>query len=793
MSDRRLCHWLLIGALWLSSPLAAQQPAAEPEAAAASDAQVTAAADEAAAAEAPSVAGPSSPEPEAEVAEWDGGADAVATADSAGPDVAPDSAADSVTPPAEAPLERSAVSPGDADPAETSADSDPVAASSNEIDPAAAAPASEPNVPAAQPGEPATLPGEPVTPAVAGGTYGLLDKARLDAWLDGLVEASMMSEHLPGVVLSVVEGDRLVTSRGWGLANIEQRRLADPASSLFRIGSISKVVTATALLRLAEQGALDPQQSVARYLDPLPFPDGEAVTLVHLLTHQAGFEDSYLGHFYAVDAQTDHELLPYLSQYAPRRVRDAGQLSSYSNYGYAVLGAVVAEVSGDAFEAHMDQLLGEWGMGRSSYRERSGVPREDDLPEALADHLAEGYRWSGWRQQRSGSFWMHRGMAPAGAMLSTAEDMARFMRLHLRHGNLDGRQLLQTATLDRMHTVLTRHHEAVGGNAYGFWARELSGLRTIEHAGAVLHFHSNMVLLPEPGIGIFVSTNGSAGRQFVQDLPRLLVEQFLASRQPAPLAPAADFAQRAVSYDGIYRSTRRNYSSFEAAGTVLGEDTRISHDAETGVLLLTDGRGTQAYRERSAGVFESERDGSTLAFSGIADGPAARAWPAYGHTVLERVPWYARAELFEAVACGVLLLSVLRLLGLRLRQPARGGWLEHSTAGLAWLTALGWLGFAVGLFGVIEQLSGNEPAALARYPDQQVIWTLLIGLVTALLSVLCLPLCLAVWQRGQWPLWRRLHLWLFVLASLLLIPLLWYWRLLGFHFHGVANPWLPPL
>jgi hypothetical protein len=440
----------------------------------------------------------------------------------------------------------------------------------------------------------------------------------------------------------------------------------------------------------------------------------------------------------------------------------------------------------------MDGLLTDFGMVRSTFRERAGIDRDDAMPDELARQLAEGYRWVSWQQLRNETFWMHRGMAPAGSMSSTADDMARFMRLHLNHGQLDGRMLLQRETLDTMHGVLTRHHEAVGGNAHGFWSRELSGLRTIEHAGAVLNFHSNMVLIPEAGVGIFVSTNGNSGRQFVQDLPRLLVEQFLASRTPPPFSAAADLGERAQNYVGSYRSTRRNYSKFEAAGNLFGGDTEVSYSADKGVLIVSGQSGKQAWRERAPGEFVSERDGTTMAFSSIADGPAQRLWPSYGHTVLERIPWYARSELFWGVVGSLLLLSLLRVLGLRLRKPIHGGWVEHTAATISWFAAAGWLAFAIGLHLVFEQVSSPQSDALARYPDTQAVWTLGIGLIAAAISVLALLFLPAVLNRGHWPVWRRLHYLLFVLTALAALPLLWYWRLLGYHFHGLSSAFLPP-
>lgn len=692
----------------------------------------------------------------------------------------PLAAAEAESTAAEAPAPAQVELPSDepADPAAASADSAAAAADAgSDVDPSAATP----SVDGAIEPDPATA------------SFGLLDQNRLNAFLDGVVEASMLQYHLPGVVVSVVEADQLVSSRGWGFADLEKRSVASPSNSLFRVGSVSKVVTATALMQLVERGQADLDQPIGRYLDPAPFADAEAVTLKHLLSHRAGFEDGYLGHFVADDEASDYTLEDYVSRFAPARVRNAGELSSYSNYSWAVLGQVVATVSGSSFEDYIDnQLLAPLGMTQSSFREaHSAMPaRSDALPAALADQRAQGYRYRNGQQQPNQRWWMHRGMAPAGSLSATAEDMARFMRMHLNGGLIDGVQVLRSDTVTQMHSEISRHHQVVGGNAHGFWSNEISGLQTLEHGGAVFNFYSNLVLIPEAKVGIFVSTNGAEGRQFTQDLPRLIVEQFLASRAPVSPVPA-DFASRAESLVGVYRSTRRNYSKLEASGTLFDADTRVTL-AEPDTLLISGSGPAQSYTEVEPGVFRSDRDGRRIAFSSTADGPAQRLYPNYGHVVLERVPWYARSELFWGVFGSLLVLSVLRVMGLRLRKPQPAGPASHTAAVVGYLAALGWIAFSVGLMMVFTDSAKPESPLIVHFPNQLAIWSLGIGLGAAALSLLCLVLMPSV-LRGQWPWWRRWHYALFTLAAALSLPLLWYWRLLGYHLYGTESVLLPPL
>ena len=140
-----------------------------------------------------------------------------------------------------------------------------------------------------------------VMPAIAGVTLATsipsklpnLNKTDLDVWLDGFLPYALQTGDIPGAVVVVVKDGRVLTARGFGFANVDNRTPIDPERTLFRPGSVSKLVTWTAVMQLVEQKKLDLDRDVNTYLDfNIPPRDGKPVTLRQLMTHTAGFEEA---------------------------------------------------------------------------------------------------------------------------------------------------------------------------------------------------------------------------------------------------------------------------------------------------------------------------------------------------------------------------------------------------------------------------------------------------------------------------------------------------------------------
>ena len=128
---------------------------------------------------------------------------------------------------------------------------------------------------------------------------GIPDSTALEAFLDGIIEGNMEAHHIAGVTVSVVKDNQLFFSKGYGLANVKTREKVDPATTLFRIGSVSKLFVWTAIMQLAEQGKLDLDAEINQYLTHFKIPDTykQPITLKHLMTHSAGFEEYVLNLF----------------------------------------------------------------------------------------------------------------------------------------------------------------------------------------------------------------------------------------------------------------------------------------------------------------------------------------------------------------------------------------------------------------------------------------------------------------------------------------------------------------
>ncbi|MEX5237779.1 serine hydrolase domain-containing protein [Kocuria arenosa] len=385
----------------------------------------------------------------------------------------------------------------------------------------------------------------------------------VDTWLDGLVPALLDAERLPGATVAVVSGGEIVTLRGFGAAD-RPRSLpgatpVDPEEHLFRLGSVSKLFTATAVLQQVERGTLDLDADVREHLDfPLELPLG-TVTLRHLLSHTAGFEER-VDHLITPDAEKVRDLRTELAEDPPQQLFAPGTIPAYSNYGLALAGYVVQQVTGVPFEEYVRrEVLDPLGMTSST--------AEQPLPPALSDRMADGFPAPGAEPAP----FEHISVPPAGSVSSTAQDMAAFLNLHLGHGP-DG--VLGPEAMATMHAPALPPASLDGLGAaeqmtLGFRGHEILGERVLSHGGDTNLFHSELALFPDADTGLFVSLNGNGVRApSTAVLRQQLVEQF-ARRYVAPPESAAPAlppgaAERAAAVAGHYRGERRAESSAAA-------------------------------------------------------------------------------------------------------------------------------------------------------------------------------------------------------------------------------------
>jgi len=410
----------------------------------------------------------------------------------------------------------------------------------------------------------------------------LSDPRELETFLDGVLSKQMRANHIPGAAVSVVKDGRLLFAKGYGSANLQAGRPVNAQKTLFRIGSVSKLFTATAVLQLAEQGKLNLHADVNTYLKtfhiPATYP--EPITLAHLLTHTAGFEGRETG---LQEARTTSDLKPLgqlLAEHMPARARPPGELTAYSNYGYALAGYIVEQVSGMPFAQYVEQhIFQPLGMDSSTFRQ--------PVEARLSADLSRGYTYSngGYRPDPFEAI----GEPPAGAMSATATDMARFMLAQLQDGRLGKERILQEATAQAMQTQqFTNDPRVPGGMAYGFEVHDRNGRRLLVHPGGTADFYALLALLPEQQVGVFVAYNSFGGAADYLSYPFLqafLDHYFPAPKEPRQSAPAG-VAQRISQISGTYWGTDRSYTTYEKLLDSFLWAMRVS-DAGNGRLAIS--------------------------------------------------------------------------------------------------------------------------------------------------------------------------------------------------------------
>ena len=310
------------------------------------------------------------------------------------------------------------------------------------------------------------------------------------AEISEIAEAARVEWGSPGMSVAVVVDGRIAWARGFGLADVENDVEAGP-DTVYRIASISKPLSATAVLQLVEQGRLSLDDSVTKHVPS--FPDrGLGITLRHLLTHTSGirhYQDGEMNlkvHFDTIsDALEIFKDDPLL--FTP------GTKYSYSSYAYNLLGAVVERTSGLTFDAYMkEKVWGPAGMNATRLEHQGEiVPRR-----------ARQYVRSGNESVRNAPFADLSVKWAGGGMISTVEDLARFAIA------LDEGILLKSETLEAMYEPMAL---ADGSRTeYGLgWDTRLDGKgrRWIAHGGGATGGSTYILRLPEKRFAIVIAAN----------------------------------------------------------------------------------------------------------------------------------------------------------------------------------------------------------------------------------------------------------------------------------------------
>ena len=316
------------------------------------------------------------------------------------------------------------------------------------------------------------------------------DQEKIDAY----IQSRMRIANIPGLALGVVRGDQVVYLKGYGIAGPDGRAVTPQTP--FILGSSSKSFTALAVMQLVEAGKINLDASVTSYLPWFRTADlmaSNRITVRNLLN-----QDSGLGVYAGRQGMVDNDQSPTALEQGVRQLaglqlnHPVGQAYEYSNVNYSILGLIVQAVSGKSYEDYVQsEIFGPLQMHRSAAA----------ITDTVAKDIASGYRyWFFWPGAFDAPY--PRRLTPAGFLISTAEDMSHYLIAQLNGGAYSKQQVLSSQGIDTLHTAGPTSSYAMGWEVSG-----QPGSRKIEHAGDTSNFHSNMLLLPDQGIGIVILMN----------------------------------------------------------------------------------------------------------------------------------------------------------------------------------------------------------------------------------------------------------------------------------------------
>ena len=447
-----------------------------------------------------------------------------------------------------------------------------------------------------------------------------LTRADVEAWLDGFMPMSLKTSDIAGAVVVVVNDGAILVQKGYGYSDVEKRTPVDPERTLFRPGSVSKLFTWTAVMQLVEQGKLDLDADINKYLDfKIPARDGKPITLRNIMTHTSGFEEQAKG-LIAREQDGVPELGAYLKEWTPDRIFAPGETPAYSNWATALAGYMVERVSGMSFDDYLDKnIFGPLEMSHSTFRQ--------PLPEQLKADMSKGYPRAS--QPEPEKEFEIVGPAPAGSLSASGSDMGHFMIAHLQDGKYGAGQILKPETAQMMHTTALTTLPRVNRMVLGFYETNRNGHKVISHGGDTLWFHSDLHLFLDEGVGLFLSMNCPGKDGAAQPLREALFEQFTDRYFPGAAAAgevdAKTAAEHAKMIAGRYDNSRRSDTNFLSLLNLLGElKVTVNDDGTITAPLLTTPSGAPIkWREIEPFVWQ-EVDGKQLMAAKVENGRITR-------------------------------------------------------------------------------------------------------------------------------------------------------------------------
>ncbi len=407
------------------------------------------------------------------------------------------------------------------------------------------------------------------------------------AKLESFTFDKVTKTRLPSVTIAVVRGNEVIWSNGTGYRDLAAGLPATP-HSLYSIGSVTKSFTAVAIMQLAEQGKLNVNDPIDKYL---PFdirPMGEPVRIWHFLSHSSGipglaYAECVIGGMVRDDSgwlpiSSSTDMLTFMKDAGGWVLAKPGERWFYLNEGYVLLSAIIEKVSGKSYADYMRECVFEpLGMSRTYIRKQDV---EKDL-EVAVPYLVDQ------KGDRIASVYPY-GLTGDGGIISNVQDLAKYVSMYLGFGKGSEEQILQKVSVEEMETprVTTANRNGPFGDyryAYGLGVMDnFLGHKLVGHSGSVGVSTAYMGFLPEKQLGVAVLANGS-GYAPSQIGQYALAEALGEDPDSLPFVRRENALSELEGVYETYKGTMR--WEVKAMGDFLGAISKSRHNTSTLPLI----------------------------------------------------------------------------------------------------------------------------------------------------------------------------------------------------------------
>ncbi|OEH94429.1 serine hydrolase domain-containing protein [Bacillus solimangrovi] len=573
--------------------------------------------------------------------------------------------------------------------------------------------------------------------------------------IDNYMEKSLKEYHIAGATIVVVKDGEVLLKKGYGYSDVEKKIPVDTNKTFFRVGSVTKIFTATAAMQLVEQGKIDLDTDINKYLKGLKIDTkyDTPITLANLLTHTGGFAESVDGIYSEKLLDEPVPLYDTIKNNMPPLIRPSGEVIQYSNYGYALIGHIVEQVSGIPFDQYVEEnIFKPLNMKNTRY----------SLSSSMLSEMSKGYNYKNGNfvEKPLGSIIVH----PAGSIVSTSNDMSKFLTAHLQNGKYGDKRILKEETAISMQNRQFTQHNLMPGYGYGFH-ENFKNNKIIMHDGDADLFTSQLSILPEENLGYFISYNtlddGQLRNGFEEELYKFLkvnLDQKLENLKERPFKSNKDLKD----FEGDYVFAQRLLEGpLKIRGLFLKMKVSIDQNGELN-LKVFDTSLSGDYIQIERGLFVNKENSRSILLKEDKEGNkyliVDMNVPIQTLEKLGTLEAFMETYIRSFVIIISILGCMLSFINLFRRKKKYKG-IERRTKIIVNLICLLNLFLAISMIMVMFSQSDSF-----RHYILIVVNLVSIGIATSVLF-LCYSL-VSVWKRNFLPLWNKIFYILVILAGI---------------------------